>query len=158
MGVTLLVVSAIGHPTSETAAADGSGIEETGAAVKHGIRGWLKNVHSKIVKTDENCTHGVGVIRWVKNKLGLTKTTTTEKPTTTETDYSGYLPVTPVVVVPQGEPEEGYGGDDITILDDTAVIPEDDVRYEPTDVDATSSVTENAVDPVDPLIDVRMRT
>jgi hypothetical protein len=159
LAVTVLVVPAIGHPTEEVA----SEIEETAATVKHGIRGWLKNVHAKIVKHEENCTHGGGVIRWVKNKLGLTKKSTTETPTTTapatteETDYSGgYVPITSVVN--QGEPEEGYAAgpdDDITILDDSSA-PVSDSGNESVDVDQTyPSVAENAVNPADPDIDVR---
>jgi len=92
--------------------------------------------------------------------LGLVKTTTTtETPTTiTETDYSGYQPITSSVGVPQGETEEGYGGDDITILDDTAVMNPDDVSgNESTGVDTTSSLTENSSYPEDPSIDVRQR-
>ncbi|XP_015380300.1 PREDICTED: uncharacterized protein LOC107174016 [Diuraphis noxia] len=159
LAVTVLVVPAIGHPTEDAT----SGIEDTATAVKQGIRGWLKTVHSKIAKHEENCTHGGGVVHWVKNKLGLTKKTTTEIPTTTtittETDYTGYIPVTSVVN--QGEPEETYNGgdDDVTILDDSvALVPESDSGNESVDVDPTySSVTDNAVDPVDPDIDVRMR-
>ncbi|XP_025199316.1 uncharacterized protein LOC112597469 [Melanaphis sacchari] len=155
LAVTLLAVSAIGHPTAETAAE-----ETTGSTVKPGIHGWLKKVQAKIVKSHDNCTHGGGVIHWVKNKLGLVKpTTTTETPTTTaETDYSGYIPVTSTVNVPQGETEEGYGGDDITILDDTAaVIPENVNSNESASVDTTSSITENTSYPEDPSIDVRMQ-
>lgn len=163
MAVTVLVVPAIGHPTEDA----GSGIEDTATTVKPGIRGWLKTIHSKIAKHEENCTHGGGVVRWVKNKLGLTKKTATETPTTTttttttsaETDYSGYVPVTSVVN--QEQPEEIYSGgdDDITILDDSvALVPENDSGNEPIDVDPTySSVTDNVVGPVDPDIDVRMR-
>lgn len=159
LAVTVFVVPAIGHPTEDVA----SGIDETTTTVKQGIRGWLKTVQSKIVKHEENCTHGGGVIRWVKNKLGLTKKTSTETPTTTttttETDYSGYVPVTQVVN--QGEPEETYSGgdDDITILDDSvASVPENESANESVDVDPTySSVTDNAVDPADADIDVRIR-
>lgn len=160
VSVAVLVVPAIGHPTEDV----GSEIEETATTVKHGIRGWLKNVQAKIVKHEENCTHGGGVIRWVKNKLGLSKKTTTETPTTTtttaaETDYSGYLPVTSVVN--QGEPEEPYNGgdDDVTILDDSvATVPENDSGNESVDVDSTySSATDNVVDTADPDIDVRIR-
>jgi len=160
----VLVVPAIGHPTEDA----GSAVEDTATTVKPGIRGWLKTVHSKIVKHEENCTHSGGVVRWVKNKLGLTKKTTTETPatnpttttTTAETDYSGYVPVTSVVN--QGEPaEETYSGgdDDITILDDSvASVPENDSGNESVDVDPTySSVTDNVIDPVNPDIDVRMR-
>jgi len=161
LAVTLLAVSAIGHPTTEAAAENGDKIEETGTTTKHGIHSWLKKVQAKIVKSHDNCTHGGGVIHWVKNKLGFTKTTTTtETPTTTaETDYSGYHPATSVIGgVPQGETEEGYGGDDITILDDTvAVIPDDVSGNESTSVDATSSMTENSSYPEDPSIDVRMQ-
>jgi len=157
LAVTVLVVPTIGHPTEDA----GSGIEDTATTVKQGIRGWLKTVHSKFVKHEENCTHGGGVVRWVKNKLGLTKKTTTETPTTitttAETDYSGYIPETSVVN--QGEPEETYsGGDDVVTILDDSVVPENDSGNESVDVDPTySSVTDNAVVPVDPDIDVRMR-
>ncbi|KAE9529595.1 hypothetical protein AGLY_011691 [Aphis glycines] len=160
LAVTLLAVSAIGHPTTEPATVEGDRVEETGTTVKHGIQSWLKKVQLKIVKSHDNCTHGGGVIHWVKNKLGLAKTTTTtETPTTTtETDYSGYQPITSSVGAPQGETEEGYGGDDITILDDTAVMNPDDVSgNESTGVDTTSSLTENSSYPEDPSIDVRQR-
>ncbi|XP_060872370.1 uncharacterized protein LOC132946397 [Metopolophium dirhodum] len=166
LALTVLVVQTIGHPTEEVA----SGIEETASTVKHGIRGWLKNVHAKIAKHEENCTHG-GVIRWVKSKLGLTKKSTTETPTTTtttttttpeETDYSsGYVPITSVVN--QGEPaEEGYAAaspdDDVTmILDDSSVTEtENDSGNESADAVPTyPSVADNVVDPADPEIDVR---
>lgn len=164
LALTVLVVPAIGHPTEEVA----SGIEETASTVKNGIRGWLKNVHAKIAKHEENCTHG-GVISWVKSKLGLAKKSTTETPTTTttttvpeETDYSsGYVPITSVVN--QGEPTgEGYApagpDDDIsTILDDSSVTEtENDRGNESADAVPTyPSVAANVVDPADPEIDVR---
>lgn len=159
----MLVVQTTGHPTEELA----SGIEETASTVKHGIRGWLKNVHAKIAKHEENCTHS-GVIRWVKSKLGLTKKSTTETPTTTtttiitpeETDYSsGYVPITSVVN--QGEPaEEGYAAgpdDDVTILDDSSVTEtENDSGNESAGAVPTyPPVADNVVDPADPEIDVR---
>lgn len=157
----MLVVPAIGHPTEEIA----SGIEETATTVKHGIHGWLKNVQAKIAKHEANCTHG-GVIRWVKNKLGLTKKATPEASTTTttttpeETDYSGsYVPITSVVS--PGEPAgEGYAAspdDGIPILEDTSVTEtESDSGNESGDVAPTySSAADNAVDQVDPEIDVR---
>lgn len=166
LALTVLVVPAIGHPTEEVA----SGIEEAASTVKHGIRGWLKNVQAKIVKHEEDCTHG-GVIRWVKSKLGLTKKSTTETPTTTttttittnpeETDYSsGYVPITSVVN--QGEPAgEGYAAagpdDDVTILDDSSVTEtENDSGNESADAVPTyPSVADNVVDSADPEIDVR---
>ncbi|XP_026804880.1 uncharacterized protein LOC113548279 [Rhopalosiphum maidis] len=162
LAVTLLAVSVIGHPTTEASAENGDKIEETGTTVKSGIHSWLKKVQAKIVKSHDNCTHGGGVIHWVKNKLGFAKTTTTtETPTTTaETDYSGYHPVTSVVGgAPQGETEEGYGGDDITILDDAASVNPGDVSdNESASVDTTSSITENSSYSEDPSIDVRMQS
>jgi len=162
LAVTVLVVPAIGHPFKEDVASE---IEETATTVKHGIHGWLKNVQAKIAKHEENCTHG-GVIRWVKNKLGLTKkatpetsSTTTTTTTTEETDYSGsYVPITSVVS--PGEPGEGYVAgpdDDVTILDGaSATETESDSGNESGDVAPTySSVADNAVDQVDPEIDVR---
>jgi len=162
LALTVLVVPAIGRPTED--------VEETATTVKHGIRSWLKNVQAKIVKHEENCTHNV--VRWVKDKLGLTKKATTEKPTTTtttntnseispeETDYSGgYVPITSVVN-PEEPAGEGYAAgpdEEVPTLDDTPLVTEtgNDSGNESDVLPTYPSAVENAVDPVDPDIDVR---
>lgn len=75
----LFAASACGSPTAtaeEPIVVDQNAVTTTTVAtVRGGVRGWLKDVKNRIDKMHEHhkdCGH-VGVIGWVKNKLGFAK-------------------------------------------------------------------------------------
>lgn len=147
LAVVLLtvVVSTNGKPALENEDAIVETVETT--TVKHGIRGWLKDLGKKIHEHSANCKHD-GVLTWVKKKFGHATTTTT---TTTEATDFGY------------QPENADRNlEDVNNTFDGAEREEDGINnvVEPVETENVDNPISDdgapmLTEPVDPVIDIR---